>query len=139
MRHASGLCRARRIASSSSGLYLTMRPTSRPQLADRIAFGLASSMRVASSFAAKPPNTTECTAPMRAQARGKHLRLHLQAMIGDAALLPRQRGIVDDRRLLAAPAQDVAIDRVPAGVADAAGEPAPVDAGIGIEHLLGRF
>ena len=31
-------------------------------------FGLASSMRVASSFAAKPPKTTEWTAPMRAQA-----------------------------------------------------------------------
>ena len=29
--------------------------------------GLASSIRVASSFAAKPPNTTEWTAPMRAQ------------------------------------------------------------------------
>jgi hypothetical protein len=25
-------------------------------------------MRAASSFGAKPPNTTECTAPMRAQA-----------------------------------------------------------------------
>ena len=33
-----------------------------------MAFGLQSSMRTASSFAAKPPNTTECTAPMRAQA-----------------------------------------------------------------------
>ena len=31
-------------------------------------FGLASSMRVASSVAAKPPNTTEWMAPMRAQA-----------------------------------------------------------------------
>ncbi len=39
-----------------------------PQVAARITRGLASSMRVASSFAAKPPNTTECTAPMRAQA-----------------------------------------------------------------------
>ena len=68
MRQASGLCVESRIASSSSGLYLTMRPGSSPQLADRITFGLASSMRVASSFAAKPPNTTECTAPMRAQA-----------------------------------------------------------------------
>ena len=34
----------------------------------RITFGLASSMRVASSFGAKPPNTTEWMAPMRAQA-----------------------------------------------------------------------
>lgn len=33
-----------------------------------ITFGLASSMRVASSCEAKPPKTTECTAPMRAQA-----------------------------------------------------------------------
>ena len=39
-----------------------------PQLADRISFGLASSIRVASSFAANPPNTTQCTAPIRAQA-----------------------------------------------------------------------
>ena len=33
-----------------------------------ISTGLASSMRVASSFAAKPPNTTEWMAPSRAQA-----------------------------------------------------------------------
>jgi hypothetical protein len=39
-----------------------------PQLADRMTFGVQSSMRVASSFAAKPPNTTEWMAPMRAQA-----------------------------------------------------------------------
>ena len=30
--------------------------------------GWASSMRAASSFAANPPNTTECTAPSRAHA-----------------------------------------------------------------------
>src|SRR5262249_18844716 len=72
-----------------------------------------------------------------AQDRREHLRLDLQAVIADGALLTRERGIVDDRRLLAAPAQDMAVDRVPAGVADATGEPAPVDAGIGIEHLLG--
>ena len=33
-----------------------------------MALGVASSMRTASSFAAKPPNTTECTAPSRAHA-----------------------------------------------------------------------
>src|SRR5207244_4984307 len=33
--------------------------------ADTITFGLASSMRAASSFAAKPPNTTQWTAPRR--------------------------------------------------------------------------
>ncbi len=31
-------------------------------------FGVASSIRTASSFGAKPPKTTECTAPMRAHA-----------------------------------------------------------------------
>jgi hypothetical protein len=39
-----------------------------PQEAESTALGLASSMRVASSLAAKPPNTTEWIAPMRAQA-----------------------------------------------------------------------
>ena len=33
-----------------------------------ITFGFASSMRLASSCEAKPPKTTECTAPSRAQA-----------------------------------------------------------------------
>ncbi len=39
-----------------------------PQEAESITVGFASSMRVASSLGAKPPNTTEWTAPMRAQA-----------------------------------------------------------------------
>ena len=33
-----------------------------------MAFGVQSSIRTASSLAANPPNTTECTAPIRAQA-----------------------------------------------------------------------
>ena len=45
-----------------------MRPGSIPQDAARIAFGLASSIRVASSCGAKPPNTTEWIAPSLAQA-----------------------------------------------------------------------
>ena len=45
-----------------------MRPGSMPQEAEMMSFGLASSMRVASSGAAKPPNTTEWIAPSRAQA-----------------------------------------------------------------------
>ena len=45
-----------------------MRCTSMPQDADRITLGVASSIRVASSGAAKPPNTTEWMAPSRAQA-----------------------------------------------------------------------
>ena len=39
-----------------------------PQEEETISFGLASSMRVASSVAAKPPNTTEWIAPSRTQA-----------------------------------------------------------------------
>ncbi len=39
-----------------------------PQEADTITLGLASLMRTASSRAANPPKTTECTAPSRAQA-----------------------------------------------------------------------
>ena len=56
------------IASSSSGLYCTMRLGSMPHEAVSTSLGLQSSMRLASSFAANPPNTTECTAPSRAQA-----------------------------------------------------------------------
>ena len=56
------------IAASSSGLYSTRRPGSIPHDAETITFGFASSIRVASSFAAKPPNTTEWIAPSRAQA-----------------------------------------------------------------------
>ena len=56
------------MASSSSGLYGTTRLTSMPHDADNTSFGLASSMRAASSFGANPPKTTEWTAPMRAQA-----------------------------------------------------------------------
>jgi hypothetical protein len=45
-----------------------MRFGSMPQEPATITLGLASSMRVASSRAEKPPNTTEWMAPMRAQA-----------------------------------------------------------------------
>jgi len=49
-------------------LYGTVRFPSMPQDAERMSFGLASSMRLASSFDAKPPKTTEWIAPRRAQA-----------------------------------------------------------------------
>src|SRR5438132_1346239 len=39
----------------------------------------------------------------------------------------------------AAAAHHMTVDRVPAGVADGADEPAPVDAGLGIEHLARRL
>jgi hypothetical protein len=49
-------------------LYGITVPNSMPHEADRITFGAASSMRSASSGAANPQNTTECTAPRRAHA-----------------------------------------------------------------------
>ena len=56
------------MAPSRSGLYATTRPGSMPHDADRMSVGRASSMRLASSLGAKPPKTTECTAPIRAHA-----------------------------------------------------------------------
>ena len=56
------------VARFKIGMYSRTRLTSIPQDADTMTLGAASSMRAASSGAAKPPNTTECTAPMRAQA-----------------------------------------------------------------------
>jgi hypothetical protein len=50
------------------GLYSTIRVGSMPHEAVSTTLGLASSMRTASSAGANPPNTTECTAPIRAQA-----------------------------------------------------------------------
>ena len=55
----SGLCCDIEIAASRSGLYGTTRPGSIPHDAVTTAFGRASSMRVASSRDANPPNTTE--------------------------------------------------------------------------------
>jgi hypothetical protein len=49
-------------------LYSTTRLGSMPQDAATTTVGRASSIRTASSLAAKPPNTTEWTAPSRAQA-----------------------------------------------------------------------
>ncbi len=65
---AAGRCEVRRSASSSSGLYGTTLPAREPASAETISFGVASSMRLARLTEAKPPNTTEWIAPMRAQA-----------------------------------------------------------------------
>ncbi len=64
----SGACRASPSAFSTSGLYSTTRCPSTPQEAVTTTRGAASSIRNASSAAAKPPKTTECTAPIRAHA-----------------------------------------------------------------------
>jgi len=62
------VCAASSTAWSSSGLYSITRLPSMPHDADTITDGAASSMRTASSLDANPPNTTECTAPIRAHA-----------------------------------------------------------------------
>ena len=63
-----GLLVQRSIASSSSGLYATTLPAREPASAEMTSLGLASSIRLARLTAAKPPNTTEWIAPIRAQA-----------------------------------------------------------------------
>jgi hypothetical protein len=55
-------------AASSIGWYGTTRAGSIPHELATITVGWASSIRAASSRGPKPPNTTECTAPSRAQA-----------------------------------------------------------------------
>ena len=68
MQCSGALDPARSMARSSSGLYSMTFAPSMPQLADTTTLGRASSMRMASSWGANPPNTTEWTAPRRAQA-----------------------------------------------------------------------
>ena len=64
----SGGCSAISRAAFSSGTYSTTRCTSMPHEAVTTSTGRASSMRAASSRGAKPPKTTECTAPILAHA-----------------------------------------------------------------------
>ena len=68
MMQLAGLWVAASIAPSSRGLYSMTRPASIPHEAETITLGLASSILTASSLAAKPPKTTEWTAPILAQA-----------------------------------------------------------------------
>ncbi len=63
-----------------------------------------------------------------------HLRQH--AAVGEGLDRVGDGRIVDQRDLVVAAGQDVAVERVVAGVADAAGEPAAVDAGVLVEHLF---
>ena len=56
------------MAASSRGLYSTIRSTSIPHDAETTSLAPQSSILVASSLAAKPPKTTEWTAPILAHA-----------------------------------------------------------------------
>ena len=106
-------------------------------------------MRAASSCAANPPNTTECTAPSRAHASiaiaasGTIGMDHHAVALADTQAAQRAReprgfveqfvvgvgarcdlghgGVVDQRRLVAAAALDMAVQRVGAGVELASG------------------
>src|ERR1700733_1379834 len=60
-------------------------------------------------------------------------------MIGNSKLGAGERGIVNDGRLLAAAGIDVAIDSVEAGVTDAVGKPAAVNASFRVEHRFRLF
>ena len=68
MMQRRGLTSARSIALSSSGLYGTTRFISTPHEAETMTAGRAWLIRAASSCDAKPPNTTEWIAPIRAHA-----------------------------------------------------------------------
>ena len=70
---------------------------------------------------------------------GKDFYFRQQFAIGEDALGIGDRRIVNERHLPAAAFGDVAVERVPAGVADRAGEPAAINAGIAVEHFLCRL
>ena len=72
------------------------RLTSMPHEADSTTAGLASLMRVASSGAAKPPNTTEWIAPMRAQASIGDRRLGDHRHVDDDAVALADAEVVQD-------------------------------------------
>ena len=65
-----------------------------------------------------------------AQHGAEQLHLRQQAAVGEGLLGVGDGRIVDQRGLVVAAGEHVAVERVVAGVADAAGEPAAVDAGV---------
>ena len=72
-----------------------------------------------------------------AQHGAEQLYLRQHPAIGKGLRLAGDRRIVDQRRLVVAPIGDMAVERVVAGVGDAAGKPAAIDAGGLVEDLLG--
>src|ERR1043166_2233611 len=74
-----------------------------------------------------------------AQDRAEQLHFGPEPVVGNDSSGAGKRRVVDDRGLRGTAGQDMAIDRVEAGVADAVREPAPVHAGLRIEHGLRRL
>ena len=142
-----------------------MRPGSMPQLAEKISFGLASSIRRREFFRreAAEHHRMHRADPRAGQHREHRFRHHRHieddaVALGDAEILHHggerlhllehlgigefrdrvgERRIVDQRDLVGASARDVAIERVVAGVDHGAGEPAAIRAHRGIEDLFG--
>ncbi len=162
---ASGRCVASRSASSSSGLYAMTLPAREPASADRITFGVASSMRAARLADAKPPKTTEWIAPIRVHASiansasgtigmysstrsprptpsatsiaADAIDLVVQLAIRVDALVPGLGRDVDQRGLVGA-RREMPVDRVVADVRRAADEPAQQRRARRVEHPIER-
>ncbi len=76
--------------------------------------------------------------PEVVERRGKRRRLVEQFAIGDGAPGRGDRAVVIERDLVAASRLDMPVERVEAGVAARVGEPAAIDARVGIENALRR-
>ena len=70
------------------------------------------------------------------QHRGERHHLVAQLAIGEALHLALDGAVVDQRDLVGAAALDMAVEAVEGHVGDRAGEPAAIDAGLGVEHLV---
>ena len=71
--------------------------------------------------------------------RGKRAHLFQHLRISEGALGAGDRAVVDQRRLVATAGCHMAVKGVVADIADGIREPAAIDAGLGIEHLLRRL
>ncbi len=131
-----------------------------------MAFGVQSSIRTASSFAARRRRRPSgWRQPGAGQHRLKRLGDHrhvdddavalgdalglqragkaghagLQFLVGDALLQMRHRAVVDDRQLVAAAGQDMAVNGVPAGVGNPVGEPFVQGRAVGVQRARGAL
>ena len=165
IKQVPGWCVASSSARSSIGLYSTRLDGSIPHEADTTTLGCASSMRTASSLGAKPPKTTEWTAPSLAQASiamtpgisGMYSTTRSpfstpnRAMPCECRDLLQQlpvgvplhglghRAVVDQRGAVPASRRDVAVDCVEAGVERRVGIPS-VDRCTGVvQHAVRRL
>ncbi len=74
-----------------------------------------------------------------AQHGAEQLHLREQAAVSEGLLGIGDGGIVDQRGLVVAAREAMAVERVVAGVAHGAGEPAAVVAGLGVEYFFRRL